>query len=187
MLLFLGLSYNNSKTIIILSLDNSKNISYSLYQFPGRDSLSLRDPGLKMSWSLSRAHVFKNNFKSNFKNNFKSMTWNDIEPVISELTRWSGSLTRLASDLGQVLQKYVCMVHLQVTYNSVVSFLREVLIWRFLNFATSSWTLSFSGMQGTGNGSRSLVRLHSCGLSSLRDRFLQGSWYVDLIINLALR
>ncbi len=26
------------------------------------------------------------------------MTWNDIEPVISELTRWSGSLTRLASD-----------------------------------------------------------------------------------------
>ncbi len=44
-----------------------------------------------MPWSLSRAHVFKNNFKSNFKNNFKSMTWNDMEPVISELTQWSGS------------------------------------------------------------------------------------------------
>jgi hypothetical protein len=28
--------------------------------------------------------------------------------VISELTQWSGSLTRLASDLGQVCQKYVC-------------------------------------------------------------------------------
>ncbi len=40
--------------------------------------------------------MFKNNFKSNFKNNFKSMTWNDMEPVISELTWWSGSLTRLA-------------------------------------------------------------------------------------------
>jgi hypothetical protein len=64
-----------------------------------------------MSWSLSRAHVFKNNFKSNFKNNFKSMTWNDMEPVISELTQWSGSLTRLVSDLGQVRQMYVCMVH----------------------------------------------------------------------------
>ncbi len=56
--------------------------------------------------------MFKNNFKSNFKNNFKSMTWKDIEPVISELTWWSGSLTRLASDLGQACQKYVSTVHL---------------------------------------------------------------------------
>ncbi len=56
--------------------------------------------------------MFENKFKSNFKNNFKSMTWNDIEPVISELTRWSGSLTRLASDLGQARQKYVFRVHL---------------------------------------------------------------------------
>ena len=64
-----------------------------------------------MSWSLSQAHVFKNNFKSNFKNNFKSMTWNDMEPVISELTQWSGSLTRLASGLGQARQKYHRMVH----------------------------------------------------------------------------
>ncbi len=39
------------------------------------------------------------------------MTWNNMEPVISELTQWSGSLTRLASDLGQVCQKYVCTVH----------------------------------------------------------------------------
>jgi hypothetical protein len=63
--------------------------------------------------------VFKNNFKSNFKNNFKfkSMTWNDIKPVISELTWWSGSLTRLASDLGQACQKYVYMVHLQGAYD----------------------------------------------------------------------
>ena len=30
--------------------------------------------------------------------------------VISELTQWSGSLTRLASDLGQVCQKYVCKI-----------------------------------------------------------------------------
>ncbi len=65
-----------------------------------------------MSWSLSRAHEFKNNFKGNFKNNFKSITWNDMEPVISGLTEWSGSLTRLASDLGQACQKYDCMVHL---------------------------------------------------------------------------
>ncbi len=57
------------------------------------------------------AHVFMNNFKSNFKNNFKSMTWNDIEPVISELTRWSGSLTYLASDLGRMHHKYHCTVH----------------------------------------------------------------------------
>jgi hypothetical protein len=56
-----------------------------------------------MSWSLSRAHVFKNNFK----NNFKSMTWNDMEPVISKLNQWSGSLTRLASALGQARQKFV--------------------------------------------------------------------------------
>ncbi len=112
MLLGLGSSYDNSKTIIILSLNNSKNISFSLYWFLGRDSLSLRDPGLKMSWSLSQAHVFKNNFKSNFKNNFKSsVTWNNMEPVISELTWWSGSLTRLASDLGQGHHKYVCTVH----------------------------------------------------------------------------
>jgi hypothetical protein len=79
-------SYDNSKTIIILSLDNSKNISFSPCLFLGRDSLSLRDPGSKMPWSLSCTHVFKNNFKSKFKNNFKSMTWNDMEPVISELT-----------------------------------------------------------------------------------------------------
>ncbi len=64
-----------------------------------------------MSWSLSRAHVFKNSFKSNFKNNFKSMMWNDMEPVIPELTQWSGSLTRLTSDLGQVRQKYPQTVH----------------------------------------------------------------------------
>ncbi len=61
---------------------------------------------------LSRAHVFKNNFKSYFKNIFKSMMWNNMEPVISELTWWSGSLTPLASDLGQACQKYVCRVHL---------------------------------------------------------------------------
>jgi hypothetical protein len=30
--------------------------------------------------------------------------------VISELTQWSGSLTRLASDLGQVCQKYICTI-----------------------------------------------------------------------------
>jgi hypothetical protein len=59
-----------------------------------------------MSWSLSRANVFKNNFK----NNFKRMTWNDMEPVISELTQWSGSLTHLASALGQARQKYVCTI-----------------------------------------------------------------------------
>ncbi len=64
-----------------------------------------------MSWSLSQAHVFKNNFKSNFNNNFKSMTWNNMEPVISELTQWSGSLTHLASDLGQACQKYIYTIH----------------------------------------------------------------------------
>jgi hypothetical protein len=30
--------------------------------------------------------------------------------VISELTQWSGFLTRLASDLGQACQKYVCTI-----------------------------------------------------------------------------
>ncbi len=30
--------------------------------------------------------------------------------VISELTQWSGSLTRLASNLGQARQRYVCMI-----------------------------------------------------------------------------
>ncbi len=98
-------------TIMILSLDNSKNISFSPYKFLGRDSPLLRDPGSKMPWSLSRAHVFKDNFKSNFKDNFKSMMWNDMEPVISEPTKWSGSLTCLATDLGQAHQKYVCTVH----------------------------------------------------------------------------
>jgi hypothetical protein len=63
-----------------------------------------------MPWSLSQAHVFKNNFKSNSKNNFKSITLNNMEPVISKLTQWSGSLTRLVSDLGQVRQKYICMI-----------------------------------------------------------------------------
>jgi hypothetical protein len=46
------------------------------------------------------------------------MTWNDMEPVISELTQWSGSLTRLASDLGQARQK----VHL---YNTFLGGLRQ--------------------------------------------------------------
>ncbi len=30
--------------------------------------------------------------------------------IISELTQWSGSRTCLASDLGQVRQKYVCTI-----------------------------------------------------------------------------
>jgi hypothetical protein len=30
--------------------------------------------------------------------------------VISELTQWSGSLTRLASDLGQARQKHICTI-----------------------------------------------------------------------------
>ncbi len=30
--------------------------------------------------------------------------------VIPELTQWSGSLTRLASDLSQACQKYVCTI-----------------------------------------------------------------------------
>jgi hypothetical protein len=30
--------------------------------------------------------------------------------VISELTQWPGSLTRLAFDLGQARQKYVCRI-----------------------------------------------------------------------------
>ncbi len=30
--------------------------------------------------------------------------------VISELTQWSGSLTRLASDLGRARQKYICTI-----------------------------------------------------------------------------
>jgi hypothetical protein len=83
-LLSLDQSYDNIKTIIILSLDNFKIISFSLYELLGRERPLLRDPGLKMSWSLSCAHVFKNNFKSNFKNIFKSITWNDSKPVISE-------------------------------------------------------------------------------------------------------
>ena len=116
MLLGVDLSYDNSLTIMILSLDKSKNISFSLYQFLGSDSPSLRDPGSKMPWSLSRAHVFKNNFKSNFKNNFKNMMWNNMEPIISELTQWSGSLTHLASDLGQVHQKYICTIPFQAAY-----------------------------------------------------------------------
>jgi hypothetical protein len=39
------------------------------------------------------------------------MTWNGMEPVISELTQWSGSLKHLAPDLGQARQKYHRMVH----------------------------------------------------------------------------
>ncbi len=38
--------------------------------------------------------------------------------VISELTQWSGSLTCLASDLGQACQKYVCRIPFQVAYVS---------------------------------------------------------------------
>ncbi len=30
--------------------------------------------------------------------------------VISELTQWSGSLTRLAFDLGQARQEYICTI-----------------------------------------------------------------------------
>jgi hypothetical protein len=78
-LLSLDQSYDNIKTNMILFLDNIKIISFSPYQLLGRERPLLRDPGLKMSWSLSCAHMFKNNFKINFK----SMTWNEW-PVISE-------------------------------------------------------------------------------------------------------
>jgi hypothetical protein len=36
--------------------------------------------------------------------------------IISELTQWSGSLTHLASDLGQARQKYVCTLPFQAAY-----------------------------------------------------------------------
>ncbi len=36
--------------------------------------------------------------------------------VISELTQWSGSLTHLASDLGQARQKHVCTIPFQAAY-----------------------------------------------------------------------
>jgi hypothetical protein len=36
--------------------------------------------------------------------------------VISELTQWSSSLTRLASDLGQVHQKYICTTPFLAAY-----------------------------------------------------------------------
>ncbi len=36
--------------------------------------------------------------------------------VISELTQWSGTLTRLASDLGQACQKYVCTIPFSAAY-----------------------------------------------------------------------
>ncbi len=36
--------------------------------------------------------------------------------VISELTQWSGSLTHLASDLGQACQKYICTIPFEAAY-----------------------------------------------------------------------
>ncbi len=36
--------------------------------------------------------------------------------VIPELTQWSGSLTHLASDLGQARQKYVCTIPFSAAY-----------------------------------------------------------------------
>ncbi len=36
--------------------------------------------------------------------------------VISELTQWFGSLTRLASDLGQACQKYICTIPFYAAY-----------------------------------------------------------------------
>jgi hypothetical protein len=36
--------------------------------------------------------------------------------VMSELTLWSGSLTPLASDLGQARQKYICTIPFLVVY-----------------------------------------------------------------------
>ncbi len=36
--------------------------------------------------------------------------------VMSELTQESGSLTCLASDLGQAWQKYICTIHFQAAY-----------------------------------------------------------------------
>jgi hypothetical protein len=53
----------------------------------------------------------------------------------------------------------------------VVSFSNEVLIWRFLNLATLSWTLSFLEMWGIGGGSGSLVHLHLRGFSLLGTDF----------------
>ncbi len=55
--------------------------------------------------------MFKNNFKNNFKSRFKNIYVARYgAPVISELTQRSGSLTHLASDLGQVHQKYICTI-----------------------------------------------------------------------------
>jgi hypothetical protein len=64
----------------------------------------------------------------------------------SELTQWSGSLTLLASDLGQAHQKYLCMVTFQVAY---IKSLRRVAVRSFASIAkptvvptrpTTPWT-----------------------------------------------
>ncbi len=68
--------------------------------------LLLRDPGLKMSWSLSQAHV-QEYLQEQLQE--YDVAWYGAS-VISELTQWSGSLTRLVSDLGQARQKYVCTI-----------------------------------------------------------------------------
>ncbi len=61
-----------------------------------------------MSWSLSQAHV-----QEKLQEQLQEY---DVAQygafVISELTQWSGALTRLVSDLGQAHQKYICIRYL---------------------------------------------------------------------------
>jgi hypothetical protein len=61
--------------------------------------------------------------------------------VISELTQWSGSLTRLASDLGQVRQKYVFTIPFKVAFVSNAPVEDKTIGWYVLSqcWSASAW------------------------------------------------
>ncbi len=73
----------------------------STYVIVPRCSHGFQDPGHK-----TPSQGFKILIRNQVYIQEYDMAWYGTS-VISELTQWSGSLTRLASDLGQVCQKFV--------------------------------------------------------------------------------
>jgi hypothetical protein len=88
-------------------LPNEESIDRSCvrsYVFVPRCSRGFQDPGHKTPSQGFKILIYVQGYIQDYEVARYGASVN------SELTQWSGSLTRLASDLAQARQKYVCMI-----------------------------------------------------------------------------
>jgi hypothetical protein len=88
-------------------LQNEESIDGSCvrsYVIMPRCSRGFQDPGHKTPSQVFKILIHAQGYIQDY-----DVAWR-CAYVIPELTQWSGSLTGLASDLGQARQKYICTI-----------------------------------------------------------------------------